>query len=125
MTERERLIELIKQKSCLYNECEKSCSMCDCVELYDSSIEKLVDYLLENGVTVPKPKFIRPPADLTGKCGSCKYSKPYEGESRTFKSYVECTNKEHLKRYGYHKNTKYRQRTAHACKKYSERSVAK
>lgn len=120
MTDRERLIELIAIYDNTYD-----CA--DCADFRDSEScghECLADYLLKNGVTLPKPKFIRPPADLTGKCGSCIYSKPYEGESRTFKSYVECTNEEHLKKYCYRSNSKYRQRTALACKRYQERSVS-
>lgn len=107
MTDRERLIEILKKP--IYVK-----------EGVDVAIA-VADYLLDNGVTISKPKTIRPPADLKGKCGSCIYSKPYDGESRTFKSYIECTNEEHCKKYCYRKNSKYRQRTAKACKSYEER----
>lgn len=53
---RDRLIELFKQKSCVYNECEKECSSCGNFEMYDSTIEHIADYLLENGVIVPPCK---------------------------------------------------------------------
>lgn len=56
------------------------------------------------------------------KCCSCFYSKPYTGESRTFKSYVECTNEVHLKTYCKSRNAKYRLRTTKACKCYKERT---
>lgn len=51
---RDKLVELIKQKSCMYNECKDDCSICDCVEICGSysSIESLADHLLANDVIV-------------------------------------------------------------------------
>lgn len=79
-----------------------------------------VDYLLENGVAISKPKSMRPPADLKGKCGSCIYAKPTTwGNSKV---YVECTNAEHIKIYCRRgESARKRLRTAKACKSYKER----
>ncbi len=55
-------------------------------------------------------------------CGTCIYAKPYVGEGKTFKSYVECTNKEHLEKYCKYQNSQYRQKTTKACKCYKARS---
>lgn len=56
MTERERLIELLKSKSCWYNDCETGCDKCGNVGLCDRDIEIIADYLLANGVIVPQCK---------------------------------------------------------------------
>lgn len=49
---RDRLVELIKQKSCVYTLCDKECSGCGNIEMYDSDIESIADHLIENGVIV-------------------------------------------------------------------------
>lgn len=50
---RDRLIELLKQKSCVYAPCDQECGGCNNVEMYDDSIESIADHLLANGVIVP------------------------------------------------------------------------
>ena len=60
-----------------------------------------------------------PPTDLKNKCGSCVYAVPTVfGKVRT---YVECTNQEHVERYCHREITRKRQRTQQACKSYKER----
>lgn len=60
-----------------------------------------------------------PPTDLKNKCGSCVYAVPTVfGKVRT---YVECTNQEHVQRYCRREITRKRQRTQQACKSYKER----
>lgn len=110
MPDRERLIELIR-------EAKKNTKGANC----DLEREMLfAEYLLANGVTISKPKTIRPPADLKGKCGSCIYAKPTTFGSS--KIYVECTNAEHIRIYcSRHENARKRQKTARACKRYEER----
>ena len=49
---RDRLIEMIKQKSCVYAPCDGECGGCKNVEMYDDSIESITDFLLANGVIV-------------------------------------------------------------------------
>lgn len=56
MTKRERLIELLEQKSCAFVPCENECHGCHNVEMYDDQIESLADYLLANGVICPPCK---------------------------------------------------------------------
>ena len=46
---RDRLVELFKQKSCVYTPCDKECSGCGNIEIYDSDIESIADYLLDDG----------------------------------------------------------------------------
>lgn len=50
---RDRLTELIKQKSCVYVPCDNECGGCKNTEMYDDSIDSLADHLLTNGVIVP------------------------------------------------------------------------
>ena len=98
MTDREKLIELLKVP--IY-------------PLVGSDPEEVVaDYLLDNGVT-----FV-PRTDLTGKCGNCIFAKrtSYCGSD----AYVECINEELNMRRSRMEN-KYaavRQRTTKACKRY-------
>ncbi len=53
---RDRLIELLKQKSCVYVPCDNECGGCKNVEMYDDSIESIADHLLSEGVIVPPCK---------------------------------------------------------------------
>lgn len=53
---RDRLIELLKQKSCVYVPCDNECGGCENVEMYDDSIESIADHLLAEGVIVPPCK---------------------------------------------------------------------
>lgn len=53
MTERERLVELLEQKSCAFAPCDNECNGCHNVEMYDDQIEAIADHLLANGVIVP------------------------------------------------------------------------
>ena len=53
---RDRLIELLKSKSCWYNDCETGCDKCGNVGLCDRDIEIIADYLIENGVIAPPCK---------------------------------------------------------------------
>ena len=53
---RDRLIELLKQKSCVYVPCDNECGGCKNVEMYDDSIESIADHLLSEGVIVPPVK---------------------------------------------------------------------
>lgn len=53
---RDRLIELIKKKSCFYQDCIGKCGECSNVGLDGDDIETLADHLLANGVIVPPCK---------------------------------------------------------------------
>ena len=53
---RDSLIELLKQKSCVYVPCDNECGGCKNVEMYDDSIESIADHLLSEGVIVPPVK---------------------------------------------------------------------
>ena len=53
---RDRLIELVKQKSCRYAHCDGECGECKNSEIFDDSIESIADHLLANGVIVPPCK---------------------------------------------------------------------
>lgn len=107
MTDRERLIELIRKA-------KKNTKGASC----DLEREMLfADYLLANGVMLPKHN--KPPTDLNGKCGSCIYAEPTEcfGGSAY---YIECTNQELAAR----KRSMVagiKQRTNPACKKYQRK----
>ena len=110
MTDRERLIDLIKQAEKEFSDTGKPIL----------EIEEFVaDYLLDNGVILPpQPK---PQTDLKGKCGSCIYAIPASsGKSRV---YVECTNVEHLGQWCKRQISYKRQRTHKGCKRYQERKV--
>lgn len=51
---RDRLIELLRQRSCYYVDCSgRSCVGCQNVFIQDNDIERIADHLLENGVIVP------------------------------------------------------------------------
>ena len=52
MSARERLIELLKQKSCMFVACDEECDGCGNAEMYESEIESIGDHLLANGVVV-------------------------------------------------------------------------
>lgn len=50
---RERLIDLLKSKSCRENLCMgKNCADCEYIAIFEGDIEKIADHLLENGVIV-------------------------------------------------------------------------
>lgn len=52
MTERERLIELLRQKSCFHVECNGDCMNCNGhYSLLEDDIMTLADHLLAHGVT--------------------------------------------------------------------------
>lgn len=53
-TMREKLIELLKAKSCYYTDCRErvDCTGCGNVNIGADEVEPLADYLLENGVVV-------------------------------------------------------------------------
>lgn len=51
-----RLIELLKQRSCVYVTCDRECGECHNVEMYDDAIESIADHLIANGVIVPPCK---------------------------------------------------------------------
>lgn len=54
---RDRLIELLLNKSCRNNECpEVQCDECDCIPVAIGDADKIADYLLANGVIVPPCK---------------------------------------------------------------------
>lgn len=53
---RDRLIELIESRTCRNNFCQPSCMNCANVPLQDEEVERLADYLLANGVTIPPCK---------------------------------------------------------------------
>lgn len=59
--------------------------------------------------------------DLKNKCGSCEFSKPTNWGSKHSKTYVECTNAEHIKRYCKDDISRKRAKTTPACKSYKER----
>ena len=106
MTDREKLIEL------LFDVPE--------VTVYNRAAPKIANHLIANGVTFAKDTDApgkKPPTDLTGKCGSCVYAKPTIafGGSR---SWVECTNKEHLRIHCKSHCGSVRQRTTRACSCY-------
>lgn len=72
MSDRERLIELIKHCSCYYAPpCDGDCSECHNVEMYDDVIEHIADHLLANGVI----EVVR--------CKDCKYYKDWADGSIT------------------------------------------
>lgn len=54
---RDRLIELLRQRSCYYVDCKgRSWAGCQNVFIQDSDIESIADHLLANGVIVPPCK---------------------------------------------------------------------
>ena len=54
---RDRLIELLKQRSCYYVDCRgRSCVGCQNVFIQDKDIESIADHLIANGVIVPPRK---------------------------------------------------------------------
>lgn len=59
--------------------------------------------------------------DLKNKCGSCVFSKPTNWGSKPSKTYVECTNAEHIKKYCKDSLSRKRAKTTPACKSYKER----
>lgn len=60
MNARERLIELLEQKSCAFVPCENECHGCRNVEMYDDQIEAMADHLLANGVVVVDTNIVSP-----------------------------------------------------------------
>lgn len=51
---RERLVELLKSKSCWNNDCpEGGCEKCDYIAVMNDDAEHIADYLIANGVIVP------------------------------------------------------------------------
>ena len=65
-----------------------------------------------------KPKKV---CDLKNKCGSCIFSKPTNWGRKLSKTYVECTNEEHTKKYCRNDTARKRAKTTPACKSYRER----
>lgn len=59
-------------------------------------------------------------SDLKNKCGSCVFSKPTNWGSKPSKTYVECTNEEHIKKYCKDVLSRKRAKTTPACKRYKE-----
>ena len=55
------------------------------------------------------------------KCGTCFFAKPTTWGNKPTNIYVECTNKEHLKKYCHTRISVKRARTTPACKCYKER----
>lgn len=54
---RDRLKELIRQKSCFYVNCDGDCFNCtDKYSVLEDDVERLADHLLANGVIVPSVK---------------------------------------------------------------------
>ena len=54
---RERLVELLKSKSCWNNDCpECGCEKCDCIAVMNGDAEHIADYLIANGAVVPPCK---------------------------------------------------------------------
>jgi hypothetical protein len=54
---REKLIELLKSKSCWNNDCpEGGCEKCDCIAVMNGDAEHIADYLIAKGVVVQFPK---------------------------------------------------------------------
>lgn len=72
---RDRLIALIRKKSCLYAPCDGGCGGCGNVEMFDDDIESLADLLLANGVIVQTPS-----EDVVEvvRCKNCKHWKPMD-----------------------------------------------
>jgi hypothetical protein len=104
---RERLIELLL----------------DAFEMTDNELptmEQVADNLIESGVTVRMKK---PPADLSGKCGSCAYAKA-EPDNFGRECYVRCRNAEHIAKHFRGKDISLRQRTTPACKDYKQKEGA-
>lgn len=50
---RDRLIEMLRKRSCFYAKCINRCGECDCIPINDDYIGNLADYLLANGAIVP------------------------------------------------------------------------
>lgn len=105
---REKLIELVKRAITDWQHGDVS--------------EKIADYLIANGVTVQIKKE-KPPTDLTGKCGSCRYAVPAPEAFGGSPCYVKCTSEDHMRRYYGRPITRVRQRTTKACKKYQPKEV--
>lgn len=49
---RDRLIALLRQRSCIYMPCDGDCGDCKNIEMFDEDIEQLADHLLANGVII-------------------------------------------------------------------------
>ena len=69
---RDRFVELIKQKSCVYTLCDKECSGCGNIEMYDSDIESIADHLIANGATFKQVVYFPFPRI---DCNNCPKSK--------------------------------------------------
>ena len=57
MTDRERLVELIRNETCLNNGCNFICEECDFFMLNDKDVDRLADYILADG-------WMRPPCKV-------------------------------------------------------------
>ncbi len=69
---RDRLIELIKQKTCHYGPpCDGDCGSCTNIDIYDDLIEALAEHLLANVVIVLPDKMegFNDPVGEKGECG--------------------------------------------------------
>lgn len=111
MTDKEKLIEQLRFAALRCDRTNKGCMFC-------KDLLKAADELA-NGVTV-HVKTVKPPTDLTGKCGSCVYTTSTTAFGG--RCYVKCTNEEHLAVWGKNKLTAVRQRTAKACKHYKAKA---
>lgn len=80
----DRLIELLQNRSCFYNECKgkRRCGNCDCVPINGDNINNIVDYLLANGVVV-----------LPCKVGTEVYLSDYIDKHHRLKEYKFIGNK--------------------------------
>lgn len=106
---KEKLVEIVCDA--MEDGCVGLCNHPPCFQ-----VERLVNALIANGVTVG---FKKPPVNLAGKCGSCAFAK-----DECPSVYVRCTNTEHIAKYFRSKDKSLRQRTTPACKQYKQKEGA-
>lgn len=70
---RNRLIELLKQRSCVYIPCDGDCGDCKNIEMFDEDIEQIADHLIANDVTIREHgKWIKTCVPNVYQCTNCK-----------------------------------------------------
>lgn len=143
MTDREKLIELLKGSGVAFPISTADHLLANGVAVLPCEIVDIVEHFKDEYERATKTNYVRnplayalynvwrmadserrhnQPTDLTGKCGSCAFAVPNEKAFGGSRCYVECTNKEHLEQYCHrHDISKLRQRTTKACRRYKIR----
>ena len=95
---RDRLVEIIKQKSCHYSDtpCDTQCVVCGRVDLYGRDIGIIADHLIANGVIVPPCNIgdvvysIRTDTKVIYSCSVCEFiiNKHFENIHKECKVYI-------------------------------------